>query len=438
VLVVAARGDWEAPALAAYRRGDGLLTGKGTFQKFFTQEELRTWIDGALGVRSVAAAPGVFYVFRDDVRAQIFLAARVRRRPAQARRPRVTETLYDINRDVLDPLAAFLEARGRAPELFEIPEAETIRDRFGSIKAALALVRRVTGDESWHAAQAAAIDDLLIYLALAAFGGRPKFTGLPSDVQIDVRTFFGSYKEACSAADDLLFGVGDQAAIDRACHSAVIGKLTPEALYVHTSALPRLSALLRVYEGCARAIAGAVDGTTVVKLGRLEPKISYLVYPDFDRDPHPALAMSARAHLRNLDIKFQDFRHVSNPPILHRKETFVLPDYPGRPKFARLTAQEDRLGLFSEPANIGTRNHWTALIESRGLQFRGHQLVKGKPAVGASVRSPVPDGELLPRRSEHPSSVGAPTSVPVLPAPRPAMVSRCRHGLQAAACSWCR
>lgn len=376
VLIVAARLHWEGRYLTGREYGDGIVTAKRTFQKFFTQEELRAWIEGELGVRSIAAAPGVFYVFRDGVQAQSFLAARVRYRPIITRRPRVSEALYEANRSILDPLIAFIESRGRPPELFELPEAAAIRDRFGSVKSALAVIRRVTGDESWRAAQAAATDDLRVYLALAAFRDRPKFTHLPDDVQLDVRHFCGSYKDACASADALLFSTGDQAALERACKESTIGKLTSEALYVHVTALPRLTPLLRVYEGCGRALAGIVDHATIIKLNRTEPKISYLSYPDFDRDPHPALATSIRADLKRLHLKFRDFRESSNPPILHRKETFVAPDYPGRDKFARLTAQEKKHGLFAQPGAIGTRDRWMELVESKGLRFRGHRLVR--------------------------------------------------------------
>src|SRR5262245_10641329 len=44
VLVVAARPDWEARAVHGRPFGDGLLMGKGTFQKFYSQDELRSWI----------------------------------------------------------------------------------------------------------------------------------------------------------------------------------------------------------------------------------------------------------------------------------------------------------------------------------------------------------------------------------------------------------
>lgn len=376
ILIVAARLDWESRYLTGCEYNDGLVTTKGTFQKFFTQEELRSWIDNELGVRSIAAAPGVFYVFRDDSKAQAFLAARVRQRPTVTRRLATDEALYETNRDVLDPLIAFIKSRGRPPEAFELPESSAIVERFGSLRSAVALVRRLTSEEGWREAQKTAIDDLSVYLALAAFRGRPKLTGLPLDVQLDVKSFFGSYKTACAIADALLFGVGNQAAIDQACRESRVGKLTHEALYVHVTALPKLNTLLRVYEGCGRALAGTVSETTIVKLNRIEPKVSYLSYPDFDRDPHPALAMSIRADLRRLDLRLKDFRQWGSPPILHRKETFVAPDYPGREKFARLTAQEERCGLFSHPASIGTRNKWLELLESKGLALRGHRLVR--------------------------------------------------------------
>jgi len=384
VLVVAARSDWEGRSVPGRPYGDGILTTKGTFQRFYPQEELRAWIDDVLGVRSIAAAPGVFYVFRDDMHAQGFLAARVRRRPLPRhripapRRPRVSETLYEAHRTILYPIVAFIEARGRAPESFELPEVAAAREQFGSVRAALTVVRRITGDTSWRAAQVVATQDLTVYLALAAFGGRPKFSGLPMDIQMDVKAFFGSYKEACAAADTLLFRVGEQSAIDKACRQSLIGKLTPEALYVHVTALPQLDSLLRVYEGCARALIGTVDRANIIKLNRIEPKVGYQVYPGFDHDPHPALEASVRADLKRLHVKYRDFTDSANPPILHRKETFVSEMYPGRNKFARLTTQEERFGLLSSTASIGTRERWEQLIVSKGLRFMGHRLVRVK------------------------------------------------------------
>ncbi len=59
---------------------DGFVTRSGTFQKYYQQQELRTWIDETLAVASVPVAPGVFYIFRDVEIRESFLASRQRRR----------------------------------------------------------------------------------------------------------------------------------------------------------------------------------------------------------------------------------------------------------------------------------------------------------------------------------------------------------------------
>ena len=72
-----------------------------------------------------------------------------------------------------------------------------------------------------------------------------------------------------------------------------MSKLTPSALYVHQAALEELDPVLRLYEGCARNYIGAVEGANLIKLHRGAPQISYLSYPDFDTDPHPAIRSSS-------------------------------------------------------------------------------------------------------------------------------------------------
>jgi hypothetical protein len=43
-----------------------------------------------------------------------------------------------------------------------------------------------------------------------------------------------------------------------------VGKLLPDDLYVHRSALDRLEMLLRIYEGCGRAYLGQAEGADVI------------------------------------------------------------------------------------------------------------------------------------------------------------------------------
>ena len=173
---------------------------------------------------------------------------------------------------------------------------------------------------------------------------------------------------ACRLADEVLFQAGKPELVDEACRKSPVGKLLPNALYVHRSALEGLSPLLRVYEGCARAYLGEIDGANLIKLHRQSGKVSYLVYPDFETDPHPALVRSVKLSLRTREIDCLEYNASPNPPILHRKETFLAADHPLYAKFARLTQQEEKHGLLEDTATIGTRDGWQARLERGGVQ----------------------------------------------------------------------
>ena len=51
-----------------------MLTGRGTFQKFYQQDELKSYLEEQLGTDALPAAPGVFYAFKDESRRQQFIA----------------------------------------------------------------------------------------------------------------------------------------------------------------------------------------------------------------------------------------------------------------------------------------------------------------------------------------------------------------------------
>ena len=375
LLVVSARLSLDGRRLQSCRQHeDGCLTSRGTFQKFFEQQELRNWIESTLGNQAVAAAPGVFYVFRDETQRVDFVSRRFRRRGAA---PRFTASaeLFRAHEKTLEPLMQFFGDRGRLPSEDELPGAEAIVEVFDSLRRAFRVVLTVTEGTDWERIKAERRQDLMVYLALAQFDGRSPYGRLPRSLQRDVKAFFGVYKRACAAADELLFSLGNPGAVDEACKQSDIGKLTPNALYVHETALSALSPTLRLYEGCASGYAGRIDGANIIKLHRSEPKVSYLSYPRFDKDPHPALSAALSVHLQTFRIRVRDYGSRRNRPILHRKELFVSPDYPGFGKFVRLTRIEESKGLYGKTDNIGYEDGWNEALVRRGLYLRGHRLL---------------------------------------------------------------
>ena len=113
----------------------------------------------------------------------------------------------------------------------------------------------------------------------------------------------------------------------------------------------------------------------VVPMAAWFREVSYR-YRDFDTDPHPALLRSVKLSLRTREIDCLEYAANANPPILHRKERFLMPNHSIRAKFAELTQQEEKHRLLEDPATIGTREGWQARLRAAGFALRGHRLVR--------------------------------------------------------------
>lgn len=376
-LIVSARLENEAVNENVTVLNDGILTERNTFQKFFTQNELRDWIDETLNVESVAAAPGIFYIFRNEDDRQSYIISRYRHRRSTPT-VRVSDALYSEHKVLLDTLMEFLAGRGRLPAPNELKEYAAIEEAFGSINRAFLVIRRVTGNERWEELRIERLHELLVELALSRFGKRPKFGALPDDMKLDVRDFFSSYKEACAVADELLFTAGNIEIVNDAVQTSPIGKITQDALYIHKDSLFALDPILRIYEGCARRFIGLIDDANLIKLHRKRPRISYLSYPDFDTKPHPELHRSVLVDLRRADADFIDYTQRKNPPVLHRKETFLALEDSRRSLFSKLTLQEEKHGLFENTSLIGTLEGWNKILKLKKLELKGHRLIRLK------------------------------------------------------------
>lgn len=382
VLVVGARLNAESRDLEGEPYADGLRTSSGTFQKLYSQDELRGWIDSTLRVRAVAAAPGVFLVFRHPVLEQEWLLRRVRRTRRVAP---ISRELLAQHDDLIRPLVQFVTDRGRLPRRDELASRAEIEEEFGTVRNAFATVRRVTGNEPWDRIRDERSQDLLVFVALSRFDGSLRPKDLPEETRYDIRDLFGSQKAAFRQADRLLGELANQDRVRAAATASRAGKRLPEALYVHTDALAVLPPILRILEGAARRLIGEVAPATVVNLHLGQPAVSYLEYPDFDGVPHPELRRGYFVRVDRLRCDMRDYSGHTNRPILHRKELFLAEEDPRRKRFASLTRQEEAAGLYDRSASIGTRRAWERLLTERGLGYRGHRLVE--VATGGSAGS---------------------------------------------------
>lgn len=367
VLVVSSRLTWDARRVRGEATEDGIVTSRGSFQHLFQPSELRAYVERVTGARCVSATPGVVYAFRDDADRLAYLARRA-----------LPAFDWEESEDYAGALAsvvAFTESRGRLPVFEELPA--DLLPLFGQVSPAqLARVIRAAAnpDSVAEGAKRSTLDTLL-YLGIELFNGRGPYSALPLAIQVNVRRFFPSHKQACQRADRLLLKLRDDTYLRGAMRNSV-GKLTPTALYVHRRAIDRMPVVLRLYEHCGAIAAGRIPDYALVKLHHDRRAVTWLGYPEFDSDPHPRTAWSYQVTFPGLATRFQDFSGRANRPLLHRKEEFLAEDDPLALKYARLTRAEVQAGLYASPHLIGTEDGWSTALQRCGVTLRGHRLVR--------------------------------------------------------------
>jgi DNA phosphorothioation-associated putative methyltransferase len=374
---------------------DGVLSKRRTFQKFFEQEEIKEYLESNLDRPATPLEPGIFLVFREESERLSFLESRISRRklamifPELARPERPDreprQTFVDRVRSFtdIDAILDFISRHGRVPVTGECVPFDTLTTEIGQSSRVTAALTSLIAPEDLEACRSKRKEDLEVIYATRRFDkrGYPKPTDVPLATMADIKAFYGSYKAFLDQATKLLFSLGSDDAVTKAFSKCKLGKHLPDAVYVHTSVIPILPAPIRVLIGVAESLLGLPAECNILKLNKVKRKISFMAYEDFDAVAHPALLSTYVVDVPKNEVKFWNFADRDNPPILHRKETFVAADYPNYAKFQKLTAQEEKAELLSSNT-IGTRKNWEALLNNQGLKVSGHRLVKAKkPAI---------------------------------------------------------
>ena len=238
LLVVAAMvRDSDSDAPNAVACSDGILTRRNTFQKYFSQKELQTYIEDGLETPAVPVALGIFYVFRDSGQYQLFLQSRSRRSinwdslelglskpPTQRKallpaRPRPAER-FALHQGLLEEFWSILLQLGRIPLPCEFSRHAELVSVFGSPKRAMRHLLSQGREEAFRRVEAARKADLLVYLAIANLRRAIPFFQLPEAVRCDIATFFPNYKQGLAEGLNLLHSAADSNNIGMACEEA--------------------------------------------------------------------------------------------------------------------------------------------------------------------------------------------------------------------------
>lgn len=322
---------------------DGYVTSRGTFQKYYAQQELRDFIEEVLGEAPVALGPGVFVVFRDkDLEQEVLLRRRSRavvrpvgmRPPARARtataraRPGVAERIGPM----LEPLWQAMLERGRTLDVEEFPEeirAGLQAARVSPARATELCLSDLFDQADLAAAAAGRREDLLGHFALTVFPGAPRYTSLPKSIQRDLRAFFGGHMAALQLARELLFSVGKPGAVRAsadAAASAGLGAWRDDGTFrFHGPTLSRLPPVLRVLVGCAGVLRGGVEGADFIDIKVEGPLVSFIACADAAARL-PVVSERTRVDLGRLRATVD----MPEGMIVYLKGRFLPYDFPGR------------------------------------------------------------------------------------------------------------
>ena len=296
---------------------DGVRTQRNTFQKYYMQDEFRSYAEKTLGANAIPIAAGICLVFKDAVEEQLFLLARqqVRREWRLLRRDpdgAAVASMIEDHKEQIDAywLRALELGRPAAPE--ECPEAQSLIRLVGSWRRVHEWVGRFFNPEEFEAAAIGRQEDLLVYFALSHFGRRRPVSELPDRLQRDVQVFFGSITKARNAGKRALFATGDSARLEEAaafCHDELgIGVLNDDHdLTFHQSVLGECLPLIRIYVGCALQLFGDAGSVDLIKVHLQSGKVTFLVYDDFEGATTPRLIERIKVDLPRLRVDFFDY-----------------------------------------------------------------------------------------------------------------------------------
>lgn len=353
---------------------DGFITSRNTFQKYFSQGELKIYLEDVLHQQVFMIGPGVALVFADKDLEQRFnsrkfrsndftqrlLAARTIR-PKVAKRTRVriekisrSEKQFFGAKEVLQKLWELSLDLGRYPEPIEVPFFQELLEVVQPYSRALRLLKAYFDLNLLDLASKERASELLLYMSAQQFEKRPTYKMLETRIQRDIKFFFHDFRSAQSAGLNLLMRAADPNEVLAACDEAAskgLGWLeTNQSLQFHIGILERLPVILRAYVNCGLIIWDAMSDVHLIKIHIGSGKLTLLEFKDFDSSPVPLLLKRVKINLRTQDYDVFEYGSEQYPStVLYRKSRYMHEDMPD---FAEQQAFDDALdamGLTDAP-----------------------------------------------------------------------------------------
>ncbi|WP_249348232.1 DNA phosphorothioation-associated putative methyltransferase [Pseudoalteromonas aurantia] len=319
---------------------DGVITKRNTFQKYYSQSQIREYIEQTLNVSTLPFGQGIIAVFKcpalleqHHVELQFNNHAwqHITQRPIAKKLPeRVKQSVFEKHTELFEVFWQHCLHYGRIPANDEFELSEQLRAIINSHNKAFELAQSQFDYAEFEAAQQKRQQDLLVYFALSLFGKRQAKSHLPNRLQRDIKTHFEGLNQALEQAKALLFSIAEPANIANACTHVFeqinIGEFNHSQSYtLPKQYLNKLPAILRVYIGCAAQLYGDIDDIDLIKIHMRSGKVTLLKYDDYSKKL-PLLTERIKVKLAEQDIDY--FYYGNEYPLqpLYNKLNFLEPN----------------------------------------------------------------------------------------------------------------
>jgi DNA phosphorothioation-associated putative methyltransferase len=392
VLVVSAM-LFNQNALKGQAFNDGVVTQRNTFQKYYTQSELKEFLTDSLETDAIPVAPGIFFVFKNQDAEQLFLLGRQRSqrnvlrltyRPVSPAGPKLSrnEKKYLAYKHLIDPLWQKILELGRLSDKSEIDSLNELTEAFGTISKAIRFTLDNNEEALFEQARQSKIEDLITYFALQTFSKRKPYKHLEAGLQKDIKAFFGDYQNAIETARSILFKISNAELIAEACLHATelgLGYLDEgEALHLHTSMVQELPALLRIYIGCATILYGDIEQTDLIKIHIQSGKLSLMRYDDFENQPIPRLLERVKINLREQTFDLYEYGKEFEPTNLYLKSRFINEEYPRYAEQLNFDEQLQALILFDLSGYGPKPEEFRQTLAQARWEVDGFELIRSR------------------------------------------------------------
>ena len=382
---------------------DGFLTSRNTFQKYFSQEEFKDYLEDILGNDAIMLGPGIALIFSDKEAEQRFLLGKHRSsnvarrllnarlvprtprvpREQRVRNPRVSkaEREFEELRPTLELLWSQSLDLGRFPESFEVSNMREIQEKI-TFNRASRLIKTHFDLRLLQAAAQTRADDIKLFFVARQFLKKSPYKKLDLRLKTDIKHFFGDYKTANQEAMKLLLESANPDEIRNACEKAAADGLgwleeNSHSLQLHSSLVERLPSVLRAYVTCGLILWDSISDFQLIKIHIPSGKLSLLQYSDFDTTPIPLLVKRIKINILKLDYDVFEYEESTYPPppLLH-KSRYMHEDLDGYAEQVEFDDALEATGVFDEFEQPPTLIQIHSRLSLRRLEILGMSLCK--------------------------------------------------------------